>query len=252
MNRNVVQPDAKDVDVRNLVDQYRMKKRLFELFSQSVCSEFSSNPDLNTGTPAVIHSIKTRLKDEDHLAKKILRKRADGRPINAKNLFSEITDFAGIRVLHLHQNQFSALHNFITKKVRAKNWRLLEKPIAYTWDPESVDYYKSLKIRTAVKPSYYTSVHYVIAPGNKQDAICCEVQIRTLFEEAWGEIDHAINYPNPTENIASIEQLRVLSKLVSTGSRLADAIFKVHKCDSSTLTTTTLRRTRHSTAEIKH
>lgn len=231
MSQNIVQPsrDTTNTDIRELVDQYRQKKRLFELFSNSVYSEFASNPDLNTGTPTIIHSIKVRLKDEDHLAEKILRKRVDGKQITQDNLFSEITDFAGIRILHLHQNQFSALHTFITEKVRTKSWRLLEKPIAYTWDPESVDYYKSFKIRTSVKPSYYTSVHYLIAPANKQDVICCEVQIRTLFEEVWGEIDHSINYPNRTQNIASIEQLRVLSKLVSTGSRLADAIFKVHQ-----------------------
>ena len=232
MNKHVVQPSVKDADVRDLVDLYRQKKRLFELFSQSVCSEFASNPELNTGTPTVIHSIKSRLKDEGHLAEKIIRKRSEGKHISQENLFSEITDFAGIRVLHLHQNQFSVLHTFISKKIRAKSWSLLEKPIAYTWDPESVAYYKSFKIRTSVKSSFYTSVHYLIAPANKQDVICCEVQIRTLFEEVWGEIDHSINYPNPTQNMASIEQLRVLSKLVSTGSRLADAIFKVH-CRSS-------------------
>jgi len=228
MNNKLNPTIERDADILDLVKMYKQKKRLFELFSQSVYSEFASDPDLNTGTPAVIHSIKSRLKDEDHLAEKIVRKRDDGRLITQENLFSEITDLAGIRVLHLHQNQFSALHAFIAKKIRARSWSLLEKPIAYTWDPESVDYYKSFKIRTSVKPSYYTSVHYLIAPANKQDVTCCEVQIRTLFEEVWGEIDHSINYPNPTQNMASIEQLRVLSKLVSTGSRLADAIFKVH------------------------
>ena len=228
MSMNRVAIIENETNVLDLVKLYRQKKQLFELFSRSVCSEFTSDPELNTGTPTVIHSIKSRLKDEDHLAEKIIRKREDGRQITQENLFSEITDLAGIRVLHLHQNQFSALHAFITKKVKAKSWSLLEKPIAYTWDPESVDYYKSFKIRTSVKPSYYTSVHYLIAPANKQDVTCCEVQVRTLFEEVWGEIDHSINYPNPTQNMASIEQLRVLSKLVSTGSRLADAIFKVH------------------------
>lgn len=229
----MAKPSVRDAVVLDLVALYRQKKRLFELFSQSVYSEFASCPELNTGTPTIIHSIKSRLKDEDHLAEKILRKNSEGRQISQENLFSEITDLAGIRVLHLHQNQFSALHTFITKKIRTKSWRLLEKPIAYTWDPESVNFYKSFKIRTSVKPSYYTSVHYLIAPANEQDVTCCEVQIRTLFEEVWGEIDHSINYPNPTHNVASIEQLRVLSKLVSTGSRLADAIFKVHHFDDS-------------------
>jgi len=221
-------PGMAEMSTRNLVEKFRQKKRLFELFSQSVYSEFACNPELNTGTPSVIHSIRARLKDENHLSEKILRKQAEGRNITEENLFSEITDLAGIRILHLHQNQFSLLHSFISHKIKSRSWKLLEKPVAYTWDPESVAYFKSHNIKTLVKPSYYTSVHYLLSPANGDDMICCEVQIRTLFEEIWGEIDHSINYPNPTDRIASIEQLRVLAKLVSTGSRLADAIFKVH------------------------
>jgi len=55
--------------------------------------------------------------------------------------------------------------------------------------------------------------------------LTCEIQVRTLFEEAWGEIDHALNYPRATEILACKEQLRVLAKLASTGTRLADSIF---------------------------
>ena len=217
-----------DQENRDLIALYSKKKRFFELFLQSVQAEFSSCADLNTGTPTIIHSLRSRLKDEAHLADKIHRKRLDGRTITQENLFSEITDLAGLRVLHLHQSQFEHIHNFILQKIKSKNWRLAEKPIAYTWDPESADYFKSFKIRTSLKPSYYTSVHYLIAPANHQENLVCEVQVRTLFQEAWGEIDHSINYPQRTNKLASIEQLRVLSKLVSTGSRLADAIFKVH------------------------
>ena len=58
--------------------------------------------------------------------------------------------------------------------------------------------------------------------------IKCEIQIRTLYEEIWGEIDHYINYPTPTNSIACREQLRVLSKLSVTGTRLADSILNSH------------------------
>lgn len=220
---------SRDKEILECLDQYRKKRRLFELFSQSVQSEFSSNPQLNTGTPTTIHSIKSRLKDEDHLSEKIIRKRKDGKTVTKDNIFKEINDLAGIRILHLYQDQFTAIHKFIHEKIKSKSWKLLEKPIAYSWDPESVEFYKKFSIKTLIKPSFYTSVHYLIAPANDEHGICCEVQIRTLFEEIWGEIDHSMNYPTPTDRLASIEQLRVLSKLVSTGSRLADSIFKVHR-----------------------
>lgn len=215
-------------ELRALVERYRSKKQLFQFFLNSVQGDILSSPALNTGVPSVVHSVKSRLKDEAHLEEKIRRKRDEGREIGVDNLFSEITDFAGLRVLHLYQNQFSEIHKYIMKKITTKSWKLLEKPVAYTWDPESVEYFKSFKIKTSIKSSYYTSVHYLVAPANDEDEISCEIQVRTLFEEAWGEIDHSINYPVKTDKTASVEQLRVLSKLVSTGSRLADAIFKVH------------------------
>ena len=96
-----------------------------------------------------------------------------------------------------------------------------------TWDPESKKMYDDLKITTEIRSTFYTSVHYLIKPNNNNpNPICCEIQVRTLFEEIWGEIDHSINYPHPTDNIACREQLRVLSKLVGTGTRLADSIFR--------------------------
>lgn len=55
--------------------------------------------------------------------------------------------------------------------------------------------------------------------------LSCEIQIRTLFEEIWGEIDHELNYPNPTESSVCREQLRVLAKVVGAGSRLVSAIY---------------------------
>jgi putative GTP pyrophosphokinase len=218
-----------DAEVAGLVGRYHEKKRLFELFLQSVEAAFLTEADLNTGTPTVVHSIRSRLKDENHFAEKIRRKDKEGKVLDNNNLFNQITDLAGLRVLHLYQAQFARIDGFIRRKVKNKTWRLVEKPVAYTWDPESEVYFKGFKIRTELKPSYYTSVHYLVAPANDEDdAICCEVQVRTLFEEAWGEIDHAINYPEKTQKLATVEQLRVLSKLVSTGSRLADSIFIVH------------------------
>ena len=47
-------------------------------------------------------------------------------------------------------------------------------------------------------------------------------------DKIWGEIDHTINYPHVTNNIACKEQIRVLAKLVFTGTRLADSIFRTY------------------------
>jgi putative GTP pyrophosphokinase len=198
--------------------QYELKA-----FLQTVLFFFENNPALN----GIIHSVKSRMKNPRHLRDKIQRKGNDKREINESNLFVEINDLIGVRVLYLYQDQFKVIHDEILKKViENKDWRFAEQPKAYTWDPETMKYFESLGIRTEVRDTYYTSVHYVIKPNNELSNITCEIQVRTLFEEIWGEIDHTINYPQPTDIVACKEQLRVLAKLVSTGTRLADSIFR--------------------------
>lgn len=213
--------------VNRIVQPYIDEKHLFERFMNGVVDTFALEPDLNKYGNPIIYTIKNRLKDVDHLKDKIERKWDDEDPLTSDNLFERVTDLAGIRVLHLYQDQFSHIHALIKKQVDNGDWYLRENPVAYSWDPESSNYFKELGLEPKIKDSYYTSIHYVVKP--KEDSnICCEIQVRTLFEEIWGEIDHTINYPFPTEKTSCKEQLRVLSKLVSTGTRLADSIFRAH------------------------
>ena len=197
-------------------------------FFKGIVSFFSDNPKLNTGPLPIIHSIKSRLKDENHLADKIKRKWDNGDFVDGSNLFENITDLAGVRILHLHQTQFPKIHEEIMNKVDTNEWFLDENPKAYTWDPESKAYYEGLGINCEMKHSYYTSIHYILKPKENSN-FKCEVQVRTLFEEIWGEIDHTINYPSTTESIACTEQLKVLARLASTGTKLADAIFRSYE-----------------------
>jgi len=74
------------------------------------------------------------------------------------------------------------------KKVNElEDWALLEDPKAFTWEPESEEFYAELGIETEIKDSYYTSVHYLVKPNNDKSAVSCEIQVRTLFEEIWGK-----------------------------------------------------------------
>jgi ppGpp synthetase/RelA/SpoT-type nucleotidyltranferase len=71
--------------------------------------------------------------------------------------------------------------------------------------------------------SLYTSVHYVVKQ-NSTATRQCELQVRTLAEEIWGEISHIVNYPEETDSVACKEQLKVLARIVSGCSRLVDSI----------------------------
>lgn len=213
-----------------VLDYYRNRDTQFllEQFLSQVRTFFELNPRLNSGPVPAIHSVKWRIKDPEHLRDKIDRKFADGIVVSVDNLFREMTDLVGVRILHLYQEQFVEIHSEIMNKIKSGDWLLGEDPKAYTWDPETQSFFRKLGINTEVKETYYTSVHYLVKPNNGND-LCCEIQVRTLFEEIWGEIDHAINYPHKTESIACREQIRVLSKLISTGTRLSDSIFRSYE-----------------------
>lgn len=221
--------DEKSID--KIIEFYKCDKLLrYELegFKQQIQNFFLDWPGFIVNQKSVIHSVKSRIKDPEHLRDKIQRKTVSGREISIDNFRNKVTDLIGVRILYLYQDQFQIIHNEIMRQVNErKEWKLVEDPKAYTWDPEAAKVYDSLGIKRELKETFYTSVHYVIRPYNdNSQSISCEIQVRTLFEEIWGEIDHTINYPHATDSIACKEQLKVLAKLISSGTRLSDSIFR--------------------------
>lgn len=211
-------------DYLPLIEKYNSDYQDFDLLRRHVIDFFSLHPK----AAPYVHSVKSRIKDIDHFKEKIERKRQLGETISIENIYSKITDLAGVRVLHLHQQQFSGIKNAIDLRINKGEWFLVEDPKVYTWDPEAEKYFKNLGLQTQNKESFYTSVHYLIKQHENSD-ICCEIQIRTLFEEIWGEVDHAINYPEKIAQEVCRDQILVLAKLIGAGSRLVDSIFNSYE-----------------------
>lgn len=208
----------------------------FKAFYAYVEAFFREDEELNR-SPSVVHSTKGRIKDIDHLRMKIERKNEKyialgelDKVITKDNVFSVITDICGIRILHVYQAQAAVIHRRICEQIDSGEWYLVEPPKAYTWDPESIDFFRSLGLDVHLKESFYTSVHYVIRP-RPDSKVACEIQVRTLFEEIWGEIDHSLNYPVPASDLPTRELLKVLARLVGSGSRLADSMYRI--CEES-------------------
>lgn len=203
------------------LDAFRSRKHRIELFAKTVLEYFVTHPDLSDS----VHSVKLRIKGEGNLLGKLLRKEAAGVNIDSTNLFDLVTDLAGVRVFHIHAGQFEKIHRSIMSQVEAGDWVLHEEPKAFSWDPEASEFYRRLGFEPEIRPTFYTSIHYLVRPSEGSE-LCCELQVRTLFEEIWGEVDHSMNYPEPVESVACREQLRALSKLVGTGGRLVDSIMR--------------------------
>jgi putative GTP pyrophosphokinase len=215
--------------IESLVDHAQINEKPLLTLLQNLYNTFSSDEELML----YVHSMKWRLKQPDHIRDKLVRKwveaRQKGRAFNITqdNLLVKINDLAGFRILHLHTRQFEKINQCLQRIFSEQFYRVIEGPDARTWDDESRAYFSSINTKFVKSDTLYTSVHYVIAP-NQKTKFTCEIQVRTLAEELWGEVDHTINYPYPSESLACQEQIKVLARVTSSCSRLVDSIFLSH------------------------
>jgi len=214
--------------VRRQIDKtvaaYAARYDTFLHLAGRVGDEFRENADFMQ----LVHSIRVRAKEVTHLADKLERKAIDAAAsgvrfdITAGNLFQQVCDLAGVRILHIHTQQLRVIYPKLVEILDRYKHTVVEK-IAYTWDTEYKKLFGILEIPTEDKPSLYTSLHVIIKPN--YDDIRCEIQVRTLAEELWGEVSHKIDYPHATESIACTEQLLALARCTSACTRLVDSLF---------------------------
>lgn len=147
-----------------------------------------------------VHSLKYRVKSAGHLIAKVIRKRLENpkRVITPDNYSVQITDLIGVRALHLFKADWRPIHEFVTG-----SWRLREKPIAYFREGDQADVVTSFKdagCRAKKHEAAYRSVHYLLECRPTNALAVAELQVRTVFEEGWSEIDHLIRYPHSTKD----------------------------------------------------
>jgi putative GTP pyrophosphokinase len=212
--------------IDSLVQHYLLNQDKFSTILYGLSGYVAASKVLGT----LVHSVKLRTKDPEHLRAKLVRKLLEAKgaaekfDINKENLFMRINDLAGFRIIHLHNRQAKEIHDELLAIFDEQRWILVEGPVAKTWDDESRAYFRALGWQTEESESMYTSVHYVVQP-NRRSELTCEIQVRTLMEEVWGEVDHTINYPVKSASQSCREQIKVLARLTSSCSRLVDSIF---------------------------
>lgn len=217
--------------IAKLVDQYDAYYKRFENLASALVGHLRVHDDLGP----LIHFIKYRVKGIEELHGKLERKWLkrkqaihDKEPdppeeINTDNLFTAINDLAGIRLIHLHSKQFEVIHKSILEVFEEEKYELVEPPTASCWDSEYEKIYKALDIETRTTEGY-SSVHYVVK-ANRQTAITCELQVRTMTDEVWGEVSRKLNYPEPSPSKICIDQLKILARFTTGCTRLVDSIY---------------------------
>ncbi len=149
-----------------------------------------------------VHSVRWRVKNTEHLIAKIVRKRSEANPkytdITQDNYSDRVTDLIGVRALHLFKEDCFGINEALKAE-----WSLVETPVAYIREGDSTDLKnkfteEGFEIKNHL--AGYRSVHYVIESTSRKQRIVAEIQVRTLFEEGWSEIDHKVRYPNLSDN----------------------------------------------------
>jgi putative GTP pyrophosphokinase len=227
-------PSETKAYIEELVNHYRAHMATYRRFLGALHSQMTDaiDPDKDHPLAQLIHSVKFRLKDPDHLRKKLYRKyfeyleKNEPFPYTKETLFIQVGDLAGYRILHLHTRQFQLIHEHL-KPILEEAHKISEGPIARTWDEETKEYYRTIGIESEHNKRMYSSVHYLVQPSIKT-VLTIEIQVRTLADEIWGEIDHKINYPDKHELLACREQILALARITSSCSRSVDAVMATH------------------------
>jgi putative GTP pyrophosphokinase len=233
------------IDLSDFLDKYRIDREKFKAcgLGWNELSKIATDykcclPDLEPTAKYIadclsqvdeVHSLKIRLKDPEHLIEKIIRKKFDDSSLNfsLENYRNKIPDLIGIRALHLFKADWMKIHDFITGK-----FELCEKPIANIRKGDSESFVHEFRVKGCEIKEHkfgYRSVHYLVQSQPARGLHMAEIQLRTIFEEGWSEIDHRIRYPYDTDNPILNQYLFMFNRLAGSADEMGSFV-RLLKC----------------------
>ncbi len=161
----------------NVMRQYDSEKNLYQNFADAVVYLLKSllfNEDIEC------NAITYRIKERESLSRKI-----DAKGDKYGNL-SDLTDIAGIRIITYYADDVDRIASLVEHEF-------------------DVDSENSIDKRKTLEPDRfgYCSVHYVVGIHRKRleleeysayVGLKCEIQIRSVLQHAWAEIEHDLGY----------------------------------------------------------
>lgn len=192
------------------------------------------NQFLKDKAPKVYAQVKSRTKAVISTNAKIEKKRNDGKPDYG---LENVTDIIGIRVIchflkDVPEVVSALLHaakekNFVSKHYEAVRVYTTTSPAqaALIKELDRVAREHELEFVKEQKTSRYTSVHMVwtLAEGFLPRNV--EIQVRTVFEDAWSEIEHALKYKGGGNPAIISDDMQILNTLVQGCLEFSDLIY---------------------------
>lgn len=170
-----------------------------------------------------VHSVRWRIKDATHLIAKIIRKHESGnekyKNIDISSYRSTIQDLIGLRALHLYKSGMFSINDEVRKTLN-----LLEGPTAYIRQGDLKSTMEDKGFSVHEHADAYRSVHYIIQTTPYKEVTYSELQVRTIFEEGWAEIDHDIRYPDYNDNAVVKQFLSIFNRLCGGADEMGDFV----------------------------
>jgi ppGpp synthetase/RelA/SpoT-type nucleotidyltranferase len=151
-----------------------------------------------------LHTIVYRIKDEFRLIEKIDEQNealeAGASLISGKNYQARVGDLLGVRIICLRLSDIGKVEAYLRLLSEESILRFIKGPDRKKSFILPVDPGESIPDGMDLTYSGYSSTHYQATLGENLDApsgmedFQFELQLRTILEEAWGEIDHKYRY----------------------------------------------------------
>lgn len=211
---------------REEIEQDGLGWGLLEQIHQKYRAEIPDLEDAANGIAArlrripEVHSLAVRVKHPERLLAKLVRKKRErpGFAVTVDTYADRVTDLVGIRALHLFKHQWEPIHDAIRE-----TYKLRERPTANVrrGDLEEMsERFRARRLRVHEHEFGYRSVHYLVKTAPTSRVRVAEIQVRTIFEEGWAEIDHRYRYPDDTQNELLANFLRILNRLAGSADEM--------------------------------
>ncbi|MFC1895306.1 GTP pyrophosphokinase family protein [Thermodesulfobacteriota bacterium] len=151
-----------------------------------------------------LHTITYRIKDEARLIEKIDEENkqlgVEAVPITQENFQERVGDLLGIRLICLRLSDIKKVEAYLGLLAEEKILRFIRRPDQKRSFVLSAEPGEAILEGLDLGYSGYSSIHYQLELGENSDAtdelkgLQIEFQLRTILEEAWGEIDHKYRY----------------------------------------------------------
>jgi putative GTP pyrophosphokinase len=164
-----------------------------------------------------LHTIIYRIKDELRIIEKIDKQNkaleAGAPQITEKNYQTRVGDLLGVRIICLRLSDIEKVEAYLRLLSEEKILYFIKGPDQKRSFILPVDPGESISDGIDLTYSGYSSIHYQVKLGENSDApsgledLQFEFQLRTILEEAWGEIDHKYRYMRSRSGVALPEYI---------------------------------------------